>query len=129
MDRSLAAPAGRAALAAALAAFLVPLGARAAAPAPARVQVVAREYSFALSRRVVRAGAAVVELVDFGQDPHDLRIRRIGSRRVYGTPIVQPGGHYDLSLQLLPGTYELWCSIANHRALGMQAELVVKPAG
>ncbi len=46
--------------------------------APARVQVVAREYSFSLSRLHLHAGTALIELANFGQDPHDLRVQRIG---------------------------------------------------
>jgi hypothetical protein len=95
------------------------------AVAPTRVQVVAMEYYFILSRHAVAAGPAIVQLVDFGQDPHDLRLQRVGGGRVYGAPVVQPGGIYDLDVDLHPGTYELWCSIANHRALGMQAKLLV----
>ena len=50
-----------------------------------------------------------------------MRIQRVGDAHVYSTPIVQPGDHYDLSMKLVPGRYLLWCSIANHRQLGMQA--------
>ena len=45
-------------------------------PAPARVQIVAREYSYTLSRLHVKAGEAILELDNFGQDPHDLRVQR-----------------------------------------------------
>jgi hypothetical protein len=95
---------------------------------PTRIQVVAYEFYYVLSRHTVGAGPAIVQLVDFGQDPHDLRIQRIGGARIYGTPIIQPGSIYNLSIDLLPGTYELWCSIADHRALGMEAEFTVTPA-
>ena len=94
-------------------------------PAPARVQVVAKEFYFVLSRHSVVAGPAIVQLVDFGEDPHDLRLQRIGGTRVFTTPQVQPGGRHDLSLTLRSGRYRLWCSIANHRQLGMQAVLTV----
>jgi plastocyanin len=94
--------------------------------APARVQVSAQEFSFALSRPSIKAGPAIVELANFGEDPHDLRMQRIGGKRVYATPIVQPGEQYDLVAKLLPGKYRLWCSVANHRALGMRAVLVVR---
>ena len=97
----------------------------ASAPAPARIQVVAREYSFVLSRLRIKAGPAIVELVNDGQDAHDLRLQRRGSRHIAGMGTVQAGGHADVSLQLLPGRYSLWCSLANHRALGMSATLVV----
>jgi len=100
--------------------------ARLAVVNPTRIQVVAKEFFYSLSRHTVGAGPAIVELVNFGQDPHDMRLQRLGGTRVYGTPIVQPGAYYDLSVKLVPGTYELWCSIANHRALGMDVRLVVR---
>jgi hypothetical protein len=112
------------------AALLAPAAATAATPArvfPNRVQVVAKEFFFALSRRTVPAGPAIVELVNFGQDGHDLRMQRVGGAHVSGTPIVEPGAYYDLPITLLPGRYLLWCGIANHRALGMQAMLIVTP--
>ena len=37
-----------------------------------------------------------------------------------------PGRHTDLKLKLLPGRYRLWCSVANHAQLGMQAVLRVR---
>jgi len=94
-------------------------------PAPARVQVVAREYSFTLSRLHVRAGTAMIELANFGQDPHDLRVQRIGSRHVAGLGIVAPGRQATLTLHLAPGRYSFWCSVADHRQLGMHAQLLV----
>ncbi len=93
---------------------------------PARVQVAAQEFSFALSRPSIKAGRAIVELANFGEDPHDLRMERIGGTRVYRTPLVQPGDQYDLVVTLLPGRYRLWCSVADHRARGMIAVLVVR---
>jgi plastocyanin len=93
---------------------------------PTRVQVTAKEFWFALSSRSVKPGAAVIEFVNFGQDAHDMKVQRIGTTRVYGAPVVQPGEHYDLSVKLVPGRYLLWCSIANHKQLGMQATLTVR---
>ncbi|HVH51886.1 MAG TPA: hypothetical protein VM690_07055 [Gaiellaceae bacterium] len=95
-------------------------------PPPARVQVVAREFSFALSRSAVKAGPAIIELANFGEDAHDLRMQRVGGTRVYEWPIAQSGGVEDKSVKLLRGRYRMWCSVANHRALGMTAVLVVK---
>ena len=95
--------------------------------APARVQVSAKEFFFALSRHTVVAGPAIVELVNFGEDPHDLRMQRIGGGRLWKTTLVYPGAYYDLEATLVPGRYRLWCSVANHRRLGMQAVLTVVP--
>ena len=93
--------------------------------APGRMQVVAKEYSFALSRTHLKAGHAVIELANFGQDQHDLRLQRVGVRHIAGLGIVDPGARADLNLKLAPGRYLVWCSVANHRALGMRATLVV----
>jgi hypothetical protein len=94
--------------------------------APARVQVTAKEFWFALSRRTVLQGPAIVQIVNFGEDDHDLRLRRVGGTKVYRSPIVEPGKFYDLELKLVPGKYKLWCSVANHERLGMRSALVVR---
>jgi len=93
--------------------------------APARVQVSAKEFYFAPSRHSVVAGPAIIELYNLGEDPHDLRMQRIGGGRLWKTSLVFPGAYYDLNATLVPGRYRLWCSIANHRQLGMQAVLTV----
>ncbi len=98
----------------------------AAAPPPARVQVVAQEFRYSLSRQTIKAGWAVIELRNAGEDAHDLRLRRVGGTRVYVWPVSQPGTVVDRTVKLLPGRYRLYCSVANHRTLGMQATLVVK---
>lgn len=98
---------------------------QAAGPAPVRLQVAAREYSLTLSALRVKSGPAVVELVNYGQDAHDLRLQRSGARHIAGIGTVGAGRYADLSLKLAPGRYSLWCSLGNHRALGMRATLVV----
>lgn len=114
-------------LASVIACALVAAGAApAATPGPTRVEVTAREFSFTLSRLSVHPGPAIIELVNFGQDAHDLRLQRKGARHIAGTPVVPAGGHYDLRVTLQRGRYTLWCSVANHRMLGMTAFLLVK---
>jgi plastocyanin len=98
----------------------------AVAPPPARVQVVAHEFSFVLSRQTIKAGWATIELRNAGEDAHDLRMRRVGGTRVYAWPVTQAGAVVDETFKLLPGRYVLYCSVANHRALGMQAALTVR---
>ncbi len=92
---------------------------------PARVQVVAQEFSYSLSRQKVRAGRVIVELVNRGQDTHDLDLRRIGGTRIVHFPSVQPGQVVDRELRLVPGRYRLWCAIADHQERGMHAILRV----
>jgi plastocyanin len=94
-------------------------------PPPARVQVVAQEFRYALSRQTIEAGWAIIELRNAGQDPHDLRLQRVGGKRIYVWPTAPAGGVIDRRYRLLPGTYRVFCGTANHRALGMTATLVV----
>jgi hypothetical protein len=92
---------------------------------PARVQVVAQEFSYRLSRATVKSGPVIVELVNRGQDTHDLDLRRVGGTRIYRFPSVQPGQVVDREWKLAPGTYVLWCAVADHRERGMHAVLRV----
>lgn len=92
---------------------------------PARVQVVAREFSFALSRTKVKAGKAIIELVNSGQDTHDLDLERVGGTHVFRFPKVEPGRYVDRELTLRPGRYRLWCGVADHKERGMGATLRV----
>jgi hypothetical protein len=94
--------------------------------APARVQVGADEFGYTLSRPAITAGPAIVQLANFGEDEHDLRLLRIGGTRVYRIRTVSPGHVGELEVRLLPGRFQLWCSVADHRARGMHAVLLVK---
>jgi plastocyanin len=99
----------------------------AASPPPARVQVVAQEFRYALSRQTIRAGRAVIELRNLGQDAHDVVLERVDNGRVVVRwPVAQPGDTIDRGVRLRPGVYRFVCTVANHRALGMQARLVVR---
>ena len=95
-------------------------------PTPARLGVSASEYHLVLSRPSVKAGVVEIELQNAGQDPHDLRMRRVGGTHTFSLPLTQPGKRRTLALQVRPGRYRLWCSIANHRTLGMQTLLRVR---
>jgi hypothetical protein len=96
--------------------------------APARVQIGADEFSYALSRQSIKAGPAIVQLVNYGEDEHDLHMRRAGGTRVYHIGKVRPGSLGELEARFLPGRFTLWCSLADHRNRGMSATLVVRRA-
>jgi hypothetical protein len=112
-------------VAAILAVVVVPV-ATASAPQPARVQISADEFSLALSRSSIRKGPAIIELVNYGEDDHDLALRRIGGKRVYRIGLVHPGTAGVLEKRLPAGRYRLWCTLADHRSLGMRATLRVR---
>lgn len=106
---------------------LAATAALAATPPPARVQVVATEFQYELSRASVKSGRVIIQLVNYGEDPHDLYVKRIAENaKTFKTADVLPEKYTDLNLRLGPGRYQLWCSIADHRARGMRATLTVK---
>jgi plastocyanin len=101
-----------------------------AAPAhasdPARLLVEAREFNFTLSRARIDAGPAIIQLANRGEDPHDLRITRIGGRRRATIAKVLPGELGEWDGRLRRGRYRLVCTLEGHRALGMRATLRVR---
>jgi hypothetical protein len=97
-----------------------------AARPPSRVQVTALEFEYRLSRLSVRQGPALIELVNYGEDEHDLFIRRIGGTKTWRVRTILPGERATLSLRLRPGRYRLWCGVADHRSRGMRATLRVR---
>lgn len=87
------------------------------------------EFSFLLSRTRVRSGPALIQYQNTGEDPHDLKLKRIGARRKRTTGRVMPGEIGSLSVRKLraASVYRLWCSLDGHVAAGMSALITVKP--
>ena len=92
---------------------------------PARVQVGATEFRFTLSRLQIKRGPVIVELVNRGEDDHDLRLRRIGGTKVWKLQRTHPGDRTQLSASFAAGNFRLWCSLPGHRQAGMRTTLRV----
>jgi hypothetical protein len=95
----------------------------AAAAAPSRLLVEAREFNFVLSRPAVKAGPAIVQLANRGEDPHDLRIVRVGGRTAGTIGEVLPGEVGEWEGRLRRGRYRLYCTLEGHRSYGMRSVL------
>ena len=95
-------------------------------PTPARLGVQAEEFHLVLSRPSVKAGVVEIELQNTGDDPHDLRLRKIGGHHTFTIPVTKPSARRTIAINMRPGRYRLWCSLAGHRALGMQTVLRVR---
>jgi plastocyanin len=108
----------------------------AAAPAssaeesPDRVMARGSEFNIVLSKPKVTPGRVIVQFVNDGEDPHDVMLQRVGGKTQIGSGVVPPGGVIDLDRRLRKrSTYMLWCSLADHRALGMEAQLRTRKRG
>ena len=94
------------------------------------MQVTAQDtegFRFVLSRTTVPAGKVIIEFVNHGQDEHNLHTLEPGEDSEGGSlPNTAPGAHPQLSLEMRPGSYTLFCSLPGHEAKGMKATLVVQ---
>ena len=116
---------GAAGLVAVAASGAVETRAAVAEPPPARLQVGADEFRYTLSRLRLPAGKAVVQLVNYGEDDHNLRLRRNGGTRSRWIRRTAPGEMNELRAYLRAGTFKLWCSLPGHEEAGMKAGLRV----
>ena len=96
---------------------------------PARLLVTERELSplqlqLQLSRSSVPAGTTIVDQYNAGQDPHNLVVEK-GDGLLFSFPTLEPGANARHALSLDKGTWTLYCSLLDHRQLGMQATLIV----
>ncbi len=95
------------------------------AKSPTAVRVIARDFSFSLSRKTVPAGRVRFTVVNRGRTAHDFWIA--GKK----TPLLRPGRSAVLVVALTrPGSYPYRCTVPGHAALGMKGALRVvgKPA-
>jgi plastocyanin len=87
-------------------------------------EVSATELQLQLSRPSLAAGSAIVEQYNAGSDPHNLILEK-DSQVAFAYSTLDPGGDQKQTIVLQPGTYTLYCSLLDHRSLGMQATLTV----
>ena len=97
-----------------------------AASFPTRVQAVADEFHYSLSRSRVPAGDVTIELANFGEDAHNFKLRRVGGTHVYTIGKTLPGARTAKTLRLRHGRFKYWCSVADHKARGMKGTLRVR---
>ena len=70
---------------------------------------------------------SLIELANFGQDEHDLTVRKVGTTKVVTMPGALPGTRETATVRLKPGLYVLKCTMADHAMRGMKARLRVVP--
>jgi hypothetical protein len=98
-------------------------------PAPAAVEAKLSEWTIRLSEMSVTAGPVVFTVTNTGSIPHALEVEGQGLERE--TPLIQPGASATLTLDLAPGSYEIYCPVGrdSHKKLGMDTHLKVTAAG
>jgi uncharacterized cupredoxin-like copper-binding protein len=101
------------------------------AAAPTKVRVVATEYRFAPAPKTVKPGATVIQLVNQGDEFHDIRLRKLNAAgRPTGPAVmvgpVRPGKTAQKTVTLKAGKYSLVCTIGDHAEKGMVSRITVR---
>jgi uncharacterized cupredoxin-like copper-binding protein len=82
------------------------------------------EMFIELSEDSFSAGSYTFEVVNEGSGTHDFVVERDGAD-VAATENIGPGASTTLTVDLEPGEYVFYCSVANHRAMGMEVTVTV----
>jgi len=83
------------------------------------------EFSIDLGTKTLKAGPYLVKVDNTGNATHDLVVAQNGSK-IAGTSPIAPGQSASLSVTLKPGSYVFYCSIGNHRSMGMETTVTVQ---
>jgi plastocyanin len=82
------------------------------------------EMFIELSEDSFSAGSYTFEVLNSGSATHDFVVERNGDD-VVGTDSIAPGNSSTVTVDLEPGEYVFYCSIGNHRAMGMEVTVTV----
>lgn len=89
-----------------------------------QVQVVENEFTITLSKKTFAPGTYTFAVTNSGKAPHDLALKGPGVNNAR-TPILKAGEKGSVTVALEKGTYALWCTVASHRAHGMETSITV----
>jgi plastocyanin len=82
------------------------------------------DFSISLDQDTLPAGTYDIEVVNDGKATHDLVVQRDGAD-VASSDTIAPGQSTTVSVALAPGEYVFYCSIGNHRTMGMELTVTV----
>lgn len=97
-------------------------------PAPPTVQeisVILKDYQIIPAHLTIQAGTVRFVVRNEGAMDHGFEVEGQGIEEEIDP--FPPGRIRTLELELVPGTYEIYCQVPGHKELGMKGELIVKP--
>ena len=94
---------------------------------PTTLTATAVDFAFEVAQTEFPAGPVTIELTNEGQGNHDLTIEDADGNEVAKTDVLQPGGTGSVEVNLQPGDYVFYCSVGNHREMGMEVPVTVGP--
>ena len=81
-------------------------------------------FKIALDSTDLTAGTYDIKVVNNGSATHDLAVEENGTTKATSDSIA-PGGSTTLTVDLDAGEYVFFCSVGNHRAMGMELTVQV----
>jgi len=94
--------------------------ASAVAPAgPTSVTATETEFHIALSATTFHPGSYKFVAVNKGSASHNLVISGPGVNQVKTAGLISPGGQESVTVTLQAGTYDIYCGVPGHKAMGM----------
>ncbi|WP_409332115.1 cupredoxin domain-containing protein [Trujillonella humicola] len=82
------------------------------------------DFDYELDSDQLAAGDYTIELTNGGSATHDLVVEQDGAE-VARTDTIGPGETDSLDVTLEPGEYVFFCSVGNHRSMGMEVTVTV----
>jgi plastocyanin len=82
------------------------------------------DFQIELSETEMAAGEYEMEVTNDGDASHDLVVERDGED-VAATEVLDSGASEILAVTLEPGEYVFYCSVGNHRGMGMEITVTV----
>jgi plastocyanin len=105
-------------------------------PEPNAVSVTANDrtdpYGYAPSHTVVKPGELTVQLINKGEDEHNMDMEKVGPGNAPEGPIVvavsapSNGNSKPTTVSVEPGTYRMWCTLPGHAEKGMETTITVE---
>jgi plastocyanin len=88
------------------------------------VTVTGMDFEFDLASTDLAAGEYEIEFVNDGGASHDVRVEQDGED-VAQSDVIAPGETTTFTVTLEPGEYVFYCSVGNHRGMGMETTVTV----
>jgi plastocyanin len=83
-----------------------------------------QDFSISLDEDHLKAGSYTITVVNKGSATHDLAVEEDGTTKATSDK-VGPGQTTTLTVDLDAGEYTFYCSVGNHRAMGMEKTVTV----
>ncbi len=88
------------------------------------VTVTGMDFEFDLAESELAAGEYEIEFVNDGGASHDVRVEQDGED-IAQSDVIPPGETTTFTVTLEPGEYVFYCSVGNHRGMGMETTVTV----